>query len=77
MSKGKADKTIQANNNGIRCLSVTNGPNGWTVKERWTSIKLKLYFNDFVVHKRYIYGFHTRSLACIDLKGGKRKWKSG
>jgi outer membrane protein assembly factor BamB len=62
---------------GIRCLSVTKGPDAWIVKERWTSRKLNPYFNDFVVHKGYIYGFHTRSLACIDVKDGKRKWKGG
>jgi outer membrane protein assembly factor BamB len=62
---------------GIRCLSVTNGSNGWTAKERWTSKRLKPYFNDFVVHKGYIYGFHTRSIACIDVQEGKRIWKGG
>jgi len=56
---------------------VTRGPGGWTVEERWRSIGLKPYFNDFVVHKGYAFGFDDNILACIDLKDGKRMWKGG
>jgi outer membrane protein assembly factor BamB len=62
---------------GTRRLAPTHGPSGWTVAERWTSIGLKPYFNDFVVHNGYAYGFDGSILACIDLKDGKRKWKGG
>ena len=43
--------------------------------ERWTSIGLKPYFNDFVIHKDFAFGFDGSNLACIDLKNGERKWK--
>jgi outer membrane protein assembly factor BamB len=43
----------------------------------WTSIGLKPYFNDLVVHRGHAYGFDGSILACIDLKDGKRKWKGG
>src|SRR5207302_4951791 len=58
-------------------IAVAHGPGGWTVEERWTSNGLKPYFNDFVVHKGHAFGFDGSMLACIDLEGGKRKWKGG
>src|SRR5262249_41939867 len=54
-----------------------NDPGGWSVTERWTSNGLKPYFNDFVVHDGYAYGFDGSILSCIDLKDGTRKWKGG
>ncbi len=62
---------------GLRRVAVAHGPGGWTVEERWTSIGLKPYYNDFVVHKGHAFGFDGGILACIDLKDGKRKWKRG
>ena len=62
---------------GTRRLAIAHGPDGWTVEERWTSNRLKPYFNDFVVHDDHAFGFDGRILACIDLKDGKRKWKGG
>jgi outer membrane protein assembly factor BamB len=60
---------------GMRRLAVTHGTGGWTTAERWTSIGLKPYFNDFVIQKDYAFGFDGSNLACIDLKDGTRKWK--
>ena len=62
---------------GMRRLAVAHGVDGWTVAERWTSNRLKPYFNDFVVHKGYAFGFDGNILACIDLADGKRTWKGG
>ncbi|HMC64752.1 MAG TPA: PQQ-binding-like beta-propeller repeat protein, partial [Gemmataceae bacterium] len=62
---------------GMRRVAVAHGPAGWTVEERWTSIGLKPYFNDFVVHEGHAYGFDGSLLACIDLTDGRRKWKGG
>lgn len=70
---------------GMRRLRVVHGPvgaaggtpGGWTVEERWTSRGLKPYFNDFVVHQGYAYGFDGSILSCIDLNDGARKWKGG
>jgi len=62
---------------GTRRIAVAHGPGGWTVEERWTSIGLKPYFNDFVVHDGHAFGFDGSILACIDLENGKRKWKGG
>jgi outer membrane protein assembly factor BamB len=69
---------------GTRRLAVTRtaGPgaairDGWNVQERWTSTGLKPYFNDFIIHNGYAFGFDGSILACIDLKDGARKWKGG
>ena len=62
---------------GIRRITVASEPGGWTVKERWTSIRLKPYFNDFVVHEGHAFGFDGSILACIDIEDSKRKWKGG
>ncbi len=62
---------------GVRRIAVARRSGGWTVEERWTSIGLKPYFNDFVVHEGHAFGFDGSLLACIELKDGKRKWKDG
>jgi hypothetical protein len=62
---------------GLRRVAVTNKPGGWTVEERWTSIRLKPYFSDFVVHEGHAYGFDGNILAAIDVDDGERKWKGG
>src|SRR4030095_2884371 len=54
-----------------------HGSGGWSAEERWTSTGLKPYFNDFVVHKGYAFGFDGSILSCIELKDGQRKWKGG
>ncbi len=61
----------------MRRLAVAHGAGGWTVEERWTSNGLKPYFNDFVVHQGFAFGFDGRILSCIDLEDGKREWKGG
>jgi outer membrane protein assembly factor BamB len=58
-------------------IAVVHAPGGWTAEERWSSIGLKPYFSDFVVHNGHAYGFDGNILACIDLQDGKRAWKGG
>lgn len=62
---------------GTRRLAVKREADAWRVEERWTSNGLKPYFNDYVVHQGYAFGFDGSILACIDLADGKRKWKGG
>ena len=71
------DVLITSQDNGTRRIAIAHNGNDWTVQERWTSNGLKPYFNDFVVHKGYAFGFDGRILSCIDLKDGQRKWKGG
>jgi outer membrane protein assembly factor BamB len=62
---------------GLRRVAVEKAGGSWKTKEQWTSIGLKPYFNDFVVHNGHAYGFDGSYLSCIDLKDGERKWKGG
>lgn len=62
---------------GLRRLAVAHGPGGWSAEERWTSIGLKPYFNDFVLYQGHAYGFDGGILAAIDLESGERRWKGG
>ncbi len=62
---------------GVRLIKVEHGSNGWTTEERWTSARLKPYFNDSVIHNGHAYGFDGPVLACIDIENGERKWKGG
>ncbi len=62
---------------GIRRLTVKQGADGWSVKEHWTSTRLKPYYSEFFVHNGHAFGFDGSILACIDLEDGKRKWKGG
>jgi outer membrane protein assembly factor BamB len=62
---------------GVLRISVSHESNKWTTQERWTSIGLKPYFNDFVVHDGHAFGFDGGMLSCINLADGKRKWKGG
>ena len=62
---------------GVRRVAVTRAADRWNVEERWTSNRLKPWYNDFVVHKGHAYGFDGTILACIGLADGARKWKGG
>jgi len=62
---------------GVRRLAVRREAGMWTVQERWTSNGLKPYFNDYVVHNGYAFGFDGSILSSIDLADGTRKWKGG
>lgn len=62
---------------GARRLAVKQTGGGWTAEERWTSNRLKAYFNDFVLHRGHAYGFDGGMLTCVGLDDGARKWKGG
>ena len=55
----------------MRRITVSQGRDGWTIDEHWTSVQLKSFFNDFVVHNGHAFGFVGPSLACIDLGDGR------
>ncbi|MFO7669680.1 MAG: PQQ-binding-like beta-propeller repeat protein [Bacteroidales bacterium] len=61
----------------VQCLALQHDQDSWSIREQWSSNKLKPNFNDFVVHNGYAFGFDGVSLACINLTDGTRMWKSG
>lgn len=66
-----------SDSSGIRRMTIEHESSGWKTEERWTSVGLKPYFNDFVQNNGYAFGFDGSILSCIDLKDGARKWKGG
>lgn len=63
---------------GLRSLEVAQeGDGAWRLAERWTTSRLKPYYNDFVLHAEHAYGFDGGILACVDLAQAKRQWKGG
>ncbi len=62
---------------GLHRFAVTNASGTWAASKTWSTIGLKPYFNDLVVHEGHAYGFDGSMLACVDVVDGKRKWKGG
>ncbi|WP_425615770.1 PQQ-binding-like beta-propeller repeat protein [Anatilimnocola sp. NA78] len=62
---------------GTRLLTITPQGDEWNIDEGWTSKELKPYFNDFVTHEGFAYGFDGSLFTCLDLSTGKRAWKKG
>jgi outer membrane protein assembly factor BamB len=60
---------------GTRRLHVTRDGAGWKVEQVWESRAISPYFNDLVVYKGHIYGFHNSFLTCVNLETGKPTWK--
>lgn len=60
---------------GTRCVRVSQGKEGWSAAEHWTSSGFRPYFNDFVVHGGHLYGFDNTFFACVSAQDGKRKWR--
>jgi outer membrane protein assembly factor BamB len=71
------DRLIVGWGPGTLCLQVARDGDAWKLAELWDSNKLKPGFNDFVVHKGYIYGLDDGILCCVNAEDGKRVWKDG
>jgi outer membrane protein assembly factor BamB len=63
---------------GCALLQVKAETDGsMSVSEVWRTVKMKPGFATMVVRGDYLYGLDDNTLACIDLKTGKRKWRDG
>ena len=72
---GRAVLVGTAEGKGTRYIEVGQTDTGWTAKEKWTSREFRPYFNDYVLHRGYCYGFDGDMFVCIDAATGKRRWK--
>jgi outer membrane protein assembly factor BamB len=62
---------------GASMLELTNTGDGLTVREVWSSNRMKNSFTSSVFHAGYIYGLDESILACVDASTGELKWKGG
>ncbi len=62
---------------GTQRVDVSFEGDQFVAEERWISLAMKPYYNDYVAHKGYLYGFDSNIFACIDLETGDRQWKKG
>jgi outer membrane protein assembly factor BamB len=44
-------------------------------KEIWTTTAISPYYNDFVVHKGFLYGFDGLFFVCVNLENGNGCWR--
>jgi outer membrane protein assembly factor BamB len=64
-------------NMGTRAIRVKKSDGKYAAEELWTSRQLNPDFVDLVTYNGHVYGNDNGILACVDLKTGERKWKSG
>lgn len=69
------DILINEEYRGVKRISVSRDGSGFKIEEVWMTPEVKMLYNDFVIHKGYAYGFDGPSMACLDLKEGKRTWR--
>jgi outer membrane protein assembly factor BamB len=62
---------------GLIRATVRRDGDEWAIDQLWTSKDIKPFFNDFVCHDGYAYGFDGDIFCCLDLATGKRRWKGG
>ena len=63
--------------NGTQRAAVRWNGENFETEDIWTSNRMNPYFNDYVAHEGFLYGFDNNIFACIDLENGERKWKRG
>jgi len=62
---------------GAALIEVAPAEPTWNVTTLWTSRDMKTKFTTAVRSGEYLYGLDDGILACISLKDGKRRWKTG
>jgi outer membrane protein assembly factor BamB len=73
----EGDILICSATEGFRRIAPEFENGEWNVGERWTSMAMKPFFNDIVVHRGFVYGFDGLAVTCASLADGSRKWRAG
>jgi outer membrane protein assembly factor BamB len=74
---GGSDVLIGAGfGSGTRRVRVSREGDSWSTREVWWSQTFSPYYNDFVIHRNYLYGFNSGFFVCVNLDDGKVKWKA-
>jgi len=60
---------------GARLLKVVKEGEAFVPKILWTSDDFRPYFNDYVFHDGYLYGFDGNRFVCVDALNGFLRWK--
>jgi outer membrane protein assembly factor BamB len=60
---------------GARLLKVVKEGEVFVPKILWTSDDFRPYFNDYVFHDGYLYGFDGNRFVCVDALNGFLRWK--
>lgn len=59
---------------GARKIKVVKEGDVFVPKILWTSEGFRPYFNDYVFHDGYLYGFDGNRFACMDMTTGFMRW---
>ncbi len=71
------DRVFISSGYGVGCamLKITHTDGKFVAQQLWKTTALQSKFANPVHRDGYIYGLDNGTLACIDAKDGKRKWK--
>jgi outer membrane protein assembly factor BamB len=80
LSAGAANQVLltSADGGGAALVAVAKDPTGaWSAKPVWQNSYLKTKFSTPVIVDHCAYGLDNGILECLDLNGGKLRWKKG
>jgi outer membrane protein assembly factor BamB len=62
---------------GCAVLAIREHEGNFTAEALWKNKNLRAKFSSVVVRDGFVYGLDERILTCVDLHGGKRRWREG
>jgi outer membrane protein assembly factor BamB len=60
---------------GTRRVHIKYDGDKWSTETKWEASAFKPYYNDFVIHNGYLYGFQSGLFLCLNLEDGSIQWK--